>query len=464
MANGKAHSGKDVAAGRLVGLTLALTLICLLLPMSLASAQWVPQTERRIALVIGNATYENVESLANPANDSAAMRESLAQVGFELYGGDNLTLREFNNEIEKFDAAADLADVALVYYSGHGFQYRGRNYLVPRDAQLKDMASIEGETVRLDSIISKLQDRDRQTLVFLDACRNNPLPPAQRQENGLAQVQTNGDGVYVAFATEPGDISYDGRSDLSPFTRAMTQQIAVPEQSLADLMIEVRREVRKRTLEQQIPWEQSSLSKQFYFNPGSNESPKRRASLDQSDLGSDVATKQRSTEIGAALRDNLAKTQSDIIILPDSNGGELSNVIVLPEAPIGVFGNEELVMNVQTELQRVGCYKGQIDGVWGKGASDALGRYYKVKKVSLSDPDPQPDETHLGVIRNDKTKVCKDPVVRKPPPVRTAQNGGGRREPGRVARGGSGSSRQAPVARGPAPKTISRVNTLGAFR
>ncbi|HSF63553.1 MAG TPA: caspase family protein, partial [Paracoccaceae bacterium] len=120
--------------------------------------------------------------------------------------------------------------------------------------------------------IAQLQDRKRQTLIFLDACRNDPLPQQVRgtgaQADGLARLQT-GVGTFVAFATEPGGVSYDGTGDSanSPFTSAILRNIEEPGMSISDMMIKVRNDVEDATGRLQTPWDQSSLREQFYFKP-----------------------------------------------------------------------------------------------------------------------------------------------------------------------------------------------------
>lgn len=436
--------------------------------VSAGLAQEAPLTERRVALIIGNGVYKHVETLANPTNDSAAMRDRLSELGFETFGGDNLTREEFLKTLADFAVQAKTAKTVLVYYSGHGFQLNGRNYLVPSDAMLKTASAIEAETVRLDHIIRDLQGADRQLLVFLDACRNNPLPPSQRQSNGLAQVETGGDGVFVAFATQPGNISYDGRSKLSPFTRAITLEVDKRGQDLPNMMMNVRNEVRKQTLRQQTPWEQSSLTTQFYFSPGARTDAPTVAALDLGLPGDDTATQQRSTGIEEAVKESLATQQPNVLMAPTIDGSH-SNVILLPEAPIEVFGREDLVLGVQTELQRIGCYPGEVDGLWSKTSAEALSRYFAAKK--FRDPKTPPADGDLDVLKREMGRVCKLPQAerRYNPPARN--NATERRSvrnnrnaaPARENRRFSASPSPARPA-GPPPREITNTRMLGAFR
>ncbi len=461
--------------------------------------------ERRVALIVGNSLYDHVETLANPVNDSIAMRDSLKSLGFEVFAGENMTLTEFQALIGAFKKAADGADTALVYFSGHGFQLRGVNYLVPRDAQLEDVGAIASETIRLDTLISEIQSPDRQTLIFLDACRNNPLPPEQRKDDGLAQVEA-GNGVFVAFATQPGNISYDGRSKLSPFTKAITTHIGTPGQNISDLMINVRNDVERMTLHQQTPWDQSSLKRQVYFNgeAASGQTaavsvapPSQIAGLQQP--GSEISPLERSTGVGTQNFDTLIGPTENVLVLPTVPGSP-SNVILIPDAPIEIFGREDLVQGVQNEMARIGCYDEEVDGVWGEGSRQALVRYYQTKKLKLQDAEPT--EFHYENLKRETGIVCVAPKpsyvpqVAKParpgrpeadaPVRRTAARAGSAPAPKAISkprRGAKASARPSnppasrpagrraasapqsqPAQSRPAQKTITNTRVLGAFR
>ena len=237
-----------------------------------AGAQAGAEFGERYALVIGNGDYAHVEDLTNTARDAEAMAEALEALHFTVFKGIDLTAVEFERLVEQFDAAATDADTVVFYYAGHGFQLNGLNHLAPVDAVLRDRARIDAETFVLDDIVARIHRRQRQTIVFLDACRNNPLPVSAREgtgsglASGLAQVGT-GDGIFVAFATQPGNVSYDGTGKNSPFTEALLTHIGKPNRNISSLMIDVRNEVSDRTLGRQVPWDQSSLRADFQFNP-----------------------------------------------------------------------------------------------------------------------------------------------------------------------------------------------------
>jgi Caspase domain len=389
-----------------------LAFFCLALSAS-ARAEDVVK-DRRIALVIGIGAYKHVEGLENPVNDAGVMKDKLAGLGFEVFSGVDLSKAEFSALVARFKAEALKSSTALVYYSGHGFQFQGQNYLVPADAVLKSRSDIDTQTVKLGEVISGVQARDRQVLVFLDACRNNPLPPSQRKNDGLSQVVAE-NNVFVAFATQPGNISYDGHSKLSPFTKAVVEHISIPGKSISDVMISVRNDVEKMTLGQQTPWDQSSLKKQFYFNEADSEGETVAMSGPDVVPGSGLSTLQRSTTIqpGTGLSIELGIASP----LPGPN------VILIPEAPVEIFGKEDLVSGVQEELKRVGCYAGDPDGVWGTTSRDALIKYYKTKK--LKPTDTEPTEFHLENLHREEGIVCvyvpPKPLVQKYFPPKQAR-------------------------------------------
>ena len=228
---------------------------------------------RRLALVVGNTAYQNVTPLKNAVRDADAVSDVLKQLGFEVVLLKDARAAEIEKAVNLIQEQAGDAEATLFYYSGHGFQMRGANFLVPVDAVMRDRSKIAKETLRLDSIIASLQSKGRQTLVFLDACRNDPLPASVRKQTsgeGLAQVQT-GKGTFVAFATQPGNVTADGVGDRSPFTNAFVEHVGTPGISISDMMIRIRNSVEENTLQRQTPWDQSSLRSQFYFNPAEEE-------------------------------------------------------------------------------------------------------------------------------------------------------------------------------------------------
>lgn len=382
-------------------LAAVVALFCLAVAPQGAAAEGAKAPPRRVALVVGNAHYRHTPALANPSNDADAMTKTLKLAGFEVTQAKDLEREEFLRVFERFKKTAENAEAALFYFSGHGFQLGGANYLVPIDAALKAKEAIDAETVRLDEIVSGLQSGGRQTLILLDACRNNPLPPDKRVNDGLALVKAGND-VFVAFATQPGNVSYDGKGETSPFTTAFVQNMNMRGLSISDLMIRVRNDVERITFGQQTPWDQSSLKRQFYFHapevtaaaaPVAPQSVALAAPLQSPIVPGDIGGAARRTSIDpsisfAALPQALVNPAPETGKNSAAPGQPEPGVIYIPEAPTALFGNDKLVWSVQNELSRVGCYGNDPDGVWGAASREGLIRYYATKKLVPRDTEP----------------------------------------------------------------------------
>ncbi|MDX8523730.1 caspase family protein [Mesorhizobium sp. MSK_1335] len=240
-------------------------LIAALILVGLTTVQ--AHADRRVALVIGNSEYLEIPALKNPDKDAEDVSNTFRLAGFDVFVAKDLTKLQFEKEFRDYLAAADGADLAVVYYSGHGFQIGGENFLIPVDASLKDAADIEVQAVKLDDVLQQLRAKSKIQVVILDACRNNPFPRKDywlRDQliaaggTGLAQVKSSLN-TLIAFATEPGAVAYDGSGDLSPFSSAFSRRALAPNQEIRSVMAAVRRDVVEATKGAQVPWENSSL-------------------------------------------------------------------------------------------------------------------------------------------------------------------------------------------------------------
>ena len=233
-----------------------------------------PAEARRVALVIGNSAYEHAVPLENPKNDADALAAVLERLDFEVVKGIDLKRSEFEKTVRNFSRTVRGAEVALLFYAGHGLQVNGLNYLAPIDARLTDEADLDFETVQLATILKQMEREAKTNLIFLDACRDNPLAKNLARSmgtrsvsvgRGLARVNS-GIGTLIAFATEPGNVALDGEGANSPFTTALLSHIETPGLDIAQLMRRVRRDVMTLTAERQVPWNNSSLTGDFYFS------------------------------------------------------------------------------------------------------------------------------------------------------------------------------------------------------
>ena len=221
----------------------------------------------RLAIVIGNSNYQStrLEHLANAANDATKLAESLKRLNFDVLIQTDLSAAGFAKLFRDADAKLAATSSVLIFYAGHGVQLQGENYLLPVDTpDPESMEKLSASAVKLNDVIARFASRDRQTFVFLDACRNNPLGSGTNTGNGLAQVEV-GENTFIAFATQPGNVTVDGSGDNSPFTTALLKNVEIPGLSISDMMIRVRNETEALTVGRQVPWDQSNLREQFYF-------------------------------------------------------------------------------------------------------------------------------------------------------------------------------------------------------
>jgi hypothetical protein len=251
------------------------TLIALVVALAVVLAPRTAAAERRVALVIGNSNYKQVPVLDNPANDATDLAAKLGAIGFDVLRGLDLDYAGMRDIIRRFGEKMTGADVALVFYAGHGLQVAGKNYLVPVDAKISNQSDVDFATIDLDLILRAMEADNRTNIVFLDACRDNPLAQKLAANlgtrsasvgRGLAQAQA-GVGTLIAYSTQPGNVALDGQGRNSPFASALLKTIDTPGLSLGDVMIAVRNDVLQATNGQQVPWDHSSLTGQFYFGP-----------------------------------------------------------------------------------------------------------------------------------------------------------------------------------------------------
>src|SRR5882672_679520 len=232
--------------------------------------------ERRVALVVGNSSYASAAGLRNPRNDASDMAETLKKLGFEVELGLDLDQQNFAVAIEKFARALDGADVGLFFFAGHGLQLNDKNYLVSINAKLENEFLLSSETIDLTSIVRLMESKSAVNLVFLDACRNNPLAENLRRGleatkrgaalgRGLARVEPASRDTLIAFAAAPGQVAADGSDRNSPFTASLLKNLPRPKVEVSVMLKEVSADVRRATANAQRPQQLSDMSRTFYF-------------------------------------------------------------------------------------------------------------------------------------------------------------------------------------------------------
>lgn len=223
--------------------------------------------ERRVALVIGNSGYENVGRLANPVNDAGAVTATLKEAGFDVIESRrDLKYNETRRVLRDFGDKARDADIAVVYYAGHGIEVDGTNYVIPVDAELERDVDVYDEAVGLDRILVAIEPAKKLRLIILDACRDNPFAKTMKRTlgtraigRGLGKVEPNSPNTLIAFAAKAGSTASDGDSRNSPFTAALVKHIVTPGLDLRKAFGRVRDEVLKNTSNKQEPFVYGSL-------------------------------------------------------------------------------------------------------------------------------------------------------------------------------------------------------------
>lgn len=258
---------------------------CFVLFAGMAQAQsnaaaGLAMTENRIALIIGNGSYQTIGKLPNSAADANLMATTLRNVGFEvtlLTDADQNAMKRGVAEFGRALRKAGPDTVALFYYAGHAVQSFGNNYLLPVDSAIGDQADLDLVGVEAGWVLRQLfSARVRTNIVILDSCRTNPFANIEGfDEQGLAEMNAP-TGSFIAYSTAPGSVAMDGKAgENSPYTRALAAEITSGPQSIEQLFKRVRIKVLEGTSGAQTPWESSSLTSDFDFSngPGSKRGP-----------------------------------------------------------------------------------------------------------------------------------------------------------------------------------------------
>jgi hypothetical protein len=391
---------------------------------------WTPFSgwAESVALVIGNSDYRSVEALPNPVNDANAVAVSLRSHGFDVTLATDLTRAEMLNTLRGFRDAADRADIAIVYYAGHGMEIGGRNYLVPVDARITDERDARLEMIELQDVLSQLSGARRMKAVFLDACRDNPFVTGMKRTDtgrnvgrGLALVEEAGADTLIAYAAAAGEITPDGvEGGNSPFTRAFLNAMGGPEVDIRLLLGSVRDELR-RSVPGAAPFVYSSLGGGTYLinskglpaphpdpAPPANESTKMLSDYATAELANSLAIwdafldeyqdhsahtlyilARRNRDLIQAGRDAADATAKQTARATPSE--PIAPPVSLPDPPtliVPSLSRQEAILEIQKLLKNRGCYPGRLDGLFGRQTAAGL--------ATLS----QRSDVNLGMDRN----------------------------------------------------------------
>lgn len=232
----------------------------------------VPGSGVRVALVVGNGAYKSAPHLRNPPRDARAMGEQLRALGFETLLAIDVSKAELEQQLHEFVRKVDHADVALLFYAGHGLQVSGHNFFVPIDAHLQTEADVPYETVDVERAVAAMQSLARVGVLLLDSCRDNPLANAMAASSsgrglgrGLVRMEAEGGEMLIVYATSPEKTAEDGSGEHSPFTTALLRHIGSRELEVQSMLKRVIRDVEAMTAGAQVPWQSSSLRSDVYL-------------------------------------------------------------------------------------------------------------------------------------------------------------------------------------------------------
>jgi hypothetical protein len=414
------------------------TILCgLLAALTLTIAD--ARAEKRVALVIGNSAYQNAGPLAAPVKDANAIAELFRKAGFDLVETrldiGNLDLKTVARD---FNAAARGADIAIVYFAGHGIEVNGTNYLLPVDAKLVSDFDVEDEALSLDRVMRAIEPAKRVRLVILDASRDNPFVRTMKRSvsagnvgAGLAKVEPASAGTLVAFSAKPGATVAEGQG---AFTAALLKALLVPGRDLRAALADVRDQVMQTTAGRQEPFIAGATGGAVAIaaGPTNPQAPNRQISvLPNPDAPQPPAAQQQfvadpqrdyeaAERIGtkeawdaflavhpAGFYASLARAQRDKLA-PPADAQAPSQVAVLPspdkvEQEITI-DPRAVASELQSELKRVGCDPGATDGSWSVKSRDALNQFNRRAGRDLDTGSPSVDA--LEAVRGQRGRIC----------------------------------------------------------
>jgi hypothetical protein len=248
------------------GLVTSVTVGVWILASTVSAGAKATREEPRTALVIGNGAYRDTP-LRNPVNDVRAVAKTLRELGFTVLAHENATKKTMETAVIEFGRRLAEGGVGFFYYAGHGLQVRGRNYLVPVDAEIESEATTRIAAVDVDLLLEQMAEaKNRVNIVILDACRNNPFERKLRGASRSLAAVDAARGMLVAYATAPGPVAADGDGTNGLYTEELLQALRVPGLKVEEVFKRVRAGVTSRSSGAQTPWESSSLTGDLVVN------------------------------------------------------------------------------------------------------------------------------------------------------------------------------------------------------
>ncbi|MER8413703.1 caspase family protein [Mesorhizobium sp. M1342] len=261
----------------------------LLMLMTTATAA----AERRVALIIADDDYRLIRPLANPVHDGEAMGAVLKKLGFEVVLETNRDLRRMRRALDDFRQDAKGADVALVYFSGHGVEISGDNRLLPVDADASSLDALEKTSLPLEEVRDSVAATAKIGLIMLDACRSDPFSGSSGEGRGAISLAKDvadkvkpglgrtgrAENILFAFSAAPGETAADGTGQNSPFTTALTKYLGTSGLEIRSVLTLVQQEVYDLSRGKQLPYVESGLPKLFFAAAAKEQLPERERLL-----------------------------------------------------------------------------------------------------------------------------------------------------------------------------------------
>jgi hypothetical protein len=420
------------------------------------AAAWA---DRRVALVIGNSAYQNASQLPNPVNDAAAVAKVFRDAGFDVVQlHTNLGVSDLRRATRNFSEVAENADIAVVYFAGHGIEVDGANYLVPTDAKLDRDIDVDDESLSLERVLRVIEPARRLRLVILDACRDNPFAKSMKRTlatrtigRGLARVEPTSSNTLIAFAAKAGSTASDGVVANSPFTAALLKHLTQPGLDLRIAFGLIHDEVFDSTGHKQEPFLYGSLGGAFVSlvpqpvkvdipaPPVAQPTPNADVRADY-ELAERVGTtdawsyflaahpigyyanlahvqlaKLAAAKIAAGDQPSLAPAANPLApVLPSPEQPKpLGQAVALAPAvapgepdikPSPALGPSEIAAELQVKLKQIGCDPGSTNGQWGDRSRRALRNFNRYAGTNL-DVEVASLQA-LDVVQSRTSRVC----------------------------------------------------------
>jgi hypothetical protein len=232
-------------------------------PRANVLSEMSPGLTKRVALVVGNYDYKN-RPLKNPKADAEDMRDFLRGANFDVVFLENGDLESMQGSVTKFTEKLKLSEVGLIYYSGHGIEHKGRNYLLPVNFNINDEDEIPRQALDISAIVDRLSKAERKVnIVIIDACRSSFVSSKERAYSQGLHKMDGARGTILAVSTAPGKVAEDGNGRNSPYTKSLLKSMSVPGRKIEDVFKETARNVEVETVGRQVPWYNSSLLVDF---------------------------------------------------------------------------------------------------------------------------------------------------------------------------------------------------------